>query len=523
MTPSQGWAFTTIALLGVLLTSCPNIENLQFNSDPRIIRGKWTGVAKRNCSAGSTTGPITWNADGSKLITGDNGNPNVRNVVWNTLTGARVSVIKGNAQGVVWTPDGQQVFGWSRKPESGRVLSVWNANTGELVRSLEVPITVGDTVQIGPISAISTISPDTTQFLSPENPTNPRLSILSSNDAKPLKSFDLTGIPGAPLDGYSLEARWSADGSRVIASGNLTGTISTAGLKKQSSPVIVIPKRFVRIWNANTGAVLRTWTGAGLFASSISPNGTNVILNSFTNTDFTYRIVNVADGSERALNLSISGPFGPQFTADGTQLLIGSGYGYGSSWELWDLASASKIKTLVPANSSSYRSAFSTKGDLTAVAELTDTASPNGPTCSIKLYKADGTEKFSLNEIELDRYAIQLDLKATYFNEFQYPISGTAKINDLNFTVRGTGRAGYNQRLQPLTSSSEPIQPQGFDLEVLDAGGKVVWQLAQVNIGPLPPGETKLRASLIDAVTPMPDGSFANIENGFRMTLDRNP
>jgi hypothetical protein len=509
MTLSRAWAFTTIALLGVLLTSCPKIENLQFNSDPRIIRGKWTGQAKRSCSGG---GEIIWNADGSKLITAGNGNPNDRSVIWNALTGTRVLVLNGGAQDAVWSADGQQVFGWLRKPNSSRALTVWNASTGEVVRSLEVPIMVGEN---------GTISPDTTRFLSLENPANPRLNALSSSDAKPLQSFDLTGIPGAPPEAYSLNARWSADGSRVIASGILTGPIATAGLNKQTSPVMQVPNQFVRVWNAKTGAVLRTWTGVGLFASSISPNGTSVILNDQTNNNPSYRILNVTDGSERALNVSITGPFGPQFTADSTQLLIGFGYGFGSSLELWDLASASKIKTLVPANPSSYRSAFVTKGDVTAVSELTDTANPNGPTCGIKLYKADGTEKFSLNESEFDRYAIQLDLKATYFNEFEYPVSGTAKINDANFTVRGTGRAGYNQRLQPLTS--EPIQPQGFDLELLDASGKVVWQLAQVNIGPLPPGETKLRASLISPVTPMPDGSFVTYANGYSMTLDRTP
>ena len=76
------------------LVACPR-ENIIFSSDQRIIRGNWTGTAKRVCANVSQT---AWSPDGTKIVS--NGR---RTVIWDAVTGARVRVIAEPSQQVVWT------------------------------------------------------------------------------------------------------------------------------------------------------------------------------------------------------------------------------------------------------------------------------------------------------------------------------------------------------------------------------------------------------------------------------------
>ena len=79
----------------------------------------------------------------------------------------------------------------------------------------------------------------------------------------------------------------------------------------------------------------------------------------------------------------------------------------------------------------------------------------------------------TLDETALDTLEIRLALNATYFNESEYGISGTASISGTSFKVRGKGYAGTNGRLVPQTS----YLPMSANLELLDGNAAVVWRV----------------------------------------------
>lgn len=78
----------------------------------------------------------------------------------------------------------------------------------------------------------------------------------------------------------------------------------------------------------------------------------------------------------------------------------------------------------------------------------------------------------------IDGFELQLNLTAAFINTKGYSISGTAKIGNDPFTVRGRGFVQSNVILLP---QSQPAYPGAYDyqpaLELMDANNNVIWSV----------------------------------------------
>ena len=111
--------------------------------------------------------------------------------------------------------------------------------------------------------------------------------------------------------------------------------------------------------------------------------------------------------------------------------------------------------------------------------------------CNLKILDLNALKTvLTLDETTLDLLELKLFLKATYLNENQYGMSGTATVGTANFKVRGIENVGSNQRLLPQTS---PLPPVPTFLELLDTNGATLWTVAHfgnsfvsIQAGPIP-------------------------------------
>ena len=198
--------------------------------------------AKARLGKGHITGNITYSPDGTRLAVASS----IGIWIYDAHTGEELALLTGHTgdvSGVLFSPDGVTLASWGED----KTVRLWDVNTGAHLRTL--------TGHTGYVYSVS-FSPDG--------------SILAGGGGKMVRLWDVN--TGAHL--HTLTERYtswvrsvsfSPDGS-TLASGSLN-ILDSRGTDKT-----------VRLWDANTGAPLRTLTGhtGGVFSVSFSPDGSTL-------------------------------------------------------------------------------------------------------------------------------------------------------------------------------------------------------------------------------------------------------
>jgi hypothetical protein len=422
------------------LVACPR-ENIIFSTDPRIIRGNWAGMAKRVCANASQT---AWSSDGTKFVA--NGK---RTVIWDATTGARVQVIAEGSQQVVWTATSIITVSQPMYSEKGAQAAVkfWNPTTGVLERELNV------------LGSVVLISPDGTRaVVGSGNYEAASANIISLSDGAKQRDLDVTSF----ADGTVFQIRsvvWAADGSRVIAQGDV----------QKPNDYSVPPVGAIRIWQASTGSTERSISPAS--NATISPDGKTLVYGDgiYDQANSGFRFLTLETGAVRALPISNQPLLG--WNPSGSKFYLQSSDG--AATEAWTLSTLKLEKSV-----SGILRPWSSIGapvDTVVISYVGPTYQPSAE-CNLKILDLNTLKTTrTLDETTLDALEVKLSLNATYFNESEYGITGTATVAGTEFKVRGKGNAGSNGRLVPQTSPPLPVPTY---LEVLDSNAKTVWNVA---------------------------------------------
>ena len=448
-----------LLVLGAVLISglvaCPR-ENIIFSSDPRIIRGNWEGTAKRVCANATQT---AWSLDGTKIAS--NGN---RIVIWDAVTGARVRVMAEAATQVVWTTNSLVTVSGPTYPDRAAQVAVkfWNPSTGVLERSLNVA------------GASLVISPDGTRgVVSSTNYEAASLYVVSLTDGAKLRDLDVTSF-GSNTAFQIRSLVWTADGARVLAQGAL----------QRLNDYSFVQTNVIRVWKVSTGLVEHSNSFAA--NASFSPDGKTLVYGDGPEgqTNLSFQFLNLETGAVRALpvnNQSFMGwnPSSAKF------YLQAAG---GANTEIWNLSTLKLEKTVA-----GYFRPWNSIGAPLDRGVIADAPLSYRPTaeCDLKILDLNAFKTvLTLDESTLDSLELKLFLNATYLNENQYGIGGTATVGAASFKVRGLENVGSYGRLVPQTSPAPPV-PTFFEL--LDANGATVWNVAHfgnsfvsIQAGPIP-------------------------------------
>jgi hypothetical protein len=422
------------------LVACPR-ENIIFSTDARIVRGNWAGTAKRVCANVSQT---AWNPDGTKIVS--NGK---RTVIWDATTGARVRVIAEASTQVVWTANALITVSGPTYVENGAQVAVkfWDPSTGALERSLNV---AGVSLLISPDGTRGVVISATYEPAS--------ASIISLGDGKKQRDLDVTSF-GSGTELQIKSVFWAADGAKVIAQGEM----------RKVNDYSVPPVSLVRVWQANTGTIERNISSAANL--SISPDGKTLVYGDGPDgqTNSSFQFLNLETGAVRALPVNNQTFMGWNPSSAKFYLQAAAGV----NTEVWNFGTL-KLEKTVPG----YFRPWNSVGAPVDRGVIFNTRMPYEPTaeCNLKILDLNDFKTIlTLDETALGSLEVKLFLNATYLNENQYGISGTAMVGVDSFKVRGLGNAGYNGRLVPQTSP--PIEVPTF-LELLDANGATVWNVA---------------------------------------------
>ncbi|BAZ49210.1 protein kinase [Nostoc sp. NIES-4103] len=246
----------------------------------------------------------------------------------NTIQGHEKSVVS-----IAISPDGTTIASsgdrdpLKKPPEAGlRTIKLWNAATGEEIRTLE-----GHSQKVN----VVTISPDGT-------------TLVSGSDDKTIKLWNLaTAKEIRTLEGHSdsIQALAISPDGKTLVSGSDDNTI--------------------KAWNLATGQLMRTLTGHTFWVRSvaISPDGRTLASGSF---DKTIKIWDLAKGKAiRTLRGNANTITSIAFSPDGMILASAS---RDRTIKLWNLATGEEIRTLVGHANTVTSIAFSPNGKTLASA-----------------------------------------------------------------------------------------------------------------------------------------------------------
>ncbi|MFI5460795.1 MAG: protein kinase [Isosphaerales bacterium] len=340
-----------------------------------------------------------------------------------TLTGHATN----DVMSVAFSPDGQ----WLASSSRGRTVKVWDAKTGQEIRTLSGHTNVVESVAFSPdgqrlASASSngtvkvwesataheilplrlyTLAVNSVAF----SPDGQRLA--SASDDKTVKVWDAaTGQEIRTLKGHTdivSSVAFSPDGQQLASAGQ-DGTVKvwdagtgqeTLTLKGHIGGVLSVAfspdgqrlasasrEGTVKVWDTATGQEIRTLKGhtQGVNSVAYSPDGQRL---ASASQDGTVKVWDSATGQEiRTLKGHANGVTSVAFSPDGQRLASTGEHG---QVKVWDAATGQEIRTLMGHTRSVYSVAYSSDGQRLASASADST---------VKVWDAEtGQETLTLN------------------------------------------------------------------------------------------------------------------------------
>jgi hypothetical protein len=257
---------------------------------------------------------------------------------------------------------------------------------------------------------------------------------------------------------------WSADGKRIIAEGNFEGTTASP-----STPDSISYRSGIRVWLVSTGEIERDLLDASRVTAS--PNGKTLAYSDTVSGAL--KFLNLETGVAQSIPgiLGTNAYTGLSWNSSGSKVYLS--FPYEGVIKVWNSDTLTLEKTFSETGVFVWNS-LGAPAD-TGVAPYAQSYDPSAE-CSLKILDLNTLKATRiLDESKLDAFEVKLSLNATYLNENEYGITGTAQISGTEFKVRGIGTAGSNGRLVPQTS---PVPVMPALLELLDTGGKTVWSVS---------------------------------------------
>ena len=410
-------------LFAVFLTSCSVPEPLAFESDPRILRGEWTGEA----TLLGSVAPLVYSPDGSRLFykLADN------NAIYDAEGLREVATLELDDEHdfAQFSLDGATLATASTFREENTV-SLYNARTGE---RLDTFATEGGVLKFsGGLERFATRLDSPSPQFEPEE-----VGIWDVSSKKRLASLTL---PTASSGFYSA-VNLSADFSTVV----------TCESRYDEENVTV------KLWRVEDGeeqfSILPPATSY-CFSLTFSP-GESLLAIGY---DAGIQVWDVSTG-ERLSDLS--GAAQPlTFSSDNERLATQQeGYIY-----VWDVQTGAQLEELLIAEPWYYHErALNPQLSQLAWTDYKD-----------QMYLSDLESGDVVADIALDEPPnLRLDLTATYVDESSYTVSGTLLYDGEPYAVQGDVQGGGKQKYLKPTSL-----PRTFlELEASDANGEVRWRL----------------------------------------------
>jgi WD40 repeat protein len=303
---------------------------------------------------------LTFSPNGKLLATGD-GNGEIR--LWRVADSQPLLILKGHRNydwvwSVTFSPDGLTLASGS----SDKTIKLWDVTTGQLIKTLQGH---GNWV--------------TSVCFSPDG-----LILASGSSDKTIKLWDVTtGQPIKPLEGHSEAIRavsFSPDGL-TLASGssdctvklwNITTGMCSKTLQGHENGVWAVSyapfastryesesgstcnpdnvmlasgsdDHTIKLWNPNTGEVLKTLEGhkGGVRSINYNSDGTTLVSGSY---DYTVKVWDIFTGQTlRTLQGHVNGVSAVSYNSDNATLASGSD---DQTVKLWDIETGHILKTL---------------------------------------------------------------------------------------------------------------------------------------------------------------------------------
>ncbi len=416
----------SILLLAACTPDFPPPEPIDFESDPRVLRGEWTG----NAVLAYPVSPLVYSPDGSRLFF----TKAFINAVYDTATFDTVTTLDladASVSTAQFSLDAQVLATTERDGYGESLATLWDAVSGERLQTFSI-----ERDFIG-------FSRDLALFATRSNVEGGTEIAISNTDSRQfLYSFI---VP----EGYAQAIEVGPDLSSVAVFESREGGAESLTFK---------------VWDIETGE--------NLLELSLDPNISDY--NILFSPDSS--LLAITHGSLTRIWDAAVGAFLPDlgedageplaFSADNSQLVTKAG----RYVRFWNVQEGVKLKDVELAVTAPDRFGAITEQAISP--QLNQIAQGEDG----QLQVADLNTGSNLTDITLSEpLDLRLNLEATYVDETSYDISGTLQYDSETFNVQGEVLGGGDQRyVRPATS---PPPEATYRLEALDTGGEVRWIL----------------------------------------------
>ena len=437
-----------LMVLSALLTACPGLpppEAIDFENDPSILRGAWTGKVEGIAYADVYS--LTFSPDGQRLaVAASKGTPyDVTIYDADTLEpSGKLSLGKEEyISAVVFGPGGTLAT-------SGINVSFWDASTGERLRTLTK------------VKNVEAFSEDLTMGATVEQKVRNTVKVKVWDLATEtlLNTFEVT--THAAVDAYKVQVTdvaFSPDGRTLAIADNIYGAnenyVGTLGL-----------------WNLETGTLEKTFeprtqSCTHIQAVAFSPDGQSVAFNECF-ADFS--LLDVASGRLLPLSHTIQVARDFAFSPDGTRLVTRRYRDDADAvvLDVWNL-DGGLVGTLEDEGG-----LIAFEGPLSFNADGSRVAT-NGGGGPVSIWDISSSKRLATLP-KLEPFKVSLALEASYIDERNYAVTGTltTEAGDV-YRLEGTTYSGTGHRyIKPAHAAPTPPR---FQANAFDADGTLHWTL----------------------------------------------
>ena len=441
------------AALLLTLGACFQVVDVPFATDPRILRGAWSGQMDTTCNGVASNAQV--NPDNSRLVS-----DNSKAAIWNFVTGAKIAALEQSpdryVQQVRWASD-SQITGLvqSQKEPYPSFVHRWRADDGRIISSTPLQLGSDSSSQIDPYK--NTASRDGSKYvLTTEN---------RSLEQRTLHIFDAAGNAVSKITTSKNESfiGISDDGSVLF----------TYNYSDQN------PRFTLRIRGSATGVVQNSVDIGGLAIGDWAVRGSAIWgfsdnANQLTRIDasgaMTTRAFRVSQGFNQEVERILISPKAQRISVETSDDL--------RVYDLNDLRllkvfQSNRVRTSSLEWSADEQQLVSSFTEWNrSISDPNDERSIFGVRCGLTAQSFSAAPDVQFVESEREPLAVTMQLSATYVSERSYEISGTAIIDEATYTVTGMGSI---PALERLFSAPPGSGLQQVTITLKDVAGTTVW------------------------------------------------